>query len=351
MQPRHVLISRTDAIGDVVLALPMAGWLRRERPGTRVSFLARAYTRPVVEACEHVDGFFDWDLVSRDTMQAQTEFLRATGADAIVHALPRRAICEAAWRAGIRRRVGSARRLWSLIFSNRHVLDSRKRSGRHEVDLDLSMLKPLGLRSLPSRAEIERLYGLTRVRPLAPERAALLDPERVNVVLHPLSNGNAPEWGLANYARLIELLPAERFRVLVTGSAKERDRIGDRLPLDHPHVENLLGRLDLHELIAVIGRADALVASSTGPLHLAAALGIVAVGVYGAQVSRSAARWGPIGPRAHALTFDPDCPRCRGKDPCDCASRIPPEQVLSLFETHAGARRGAQARAPAERGR
>ena len=67
------------------------------------------------------------------------------------------------------------------------------------------------------------------------------------------------------------------------------------LPLHLPHVVYLMGALDLHQLIALLGRADAAVASSTGPIHVAAAQGTVAVGLYTARPSKNAARWGPAG--------------------------------------------------------
>lgn len=334
MPTPHVLLSRTDAIGDVTLALPMAGAIKRHLPGARVSFLGRAYTRPVIEACEHVDGFLDWASVAEAGPEAQAALLRGCGASHVIHVNARRAECRAAQRAGIPVRIAMARRWWGLIHSNRWVTFGRRASQLHETQLNLRMLSALGIREVPDLQGVAGLYGLTRARPLPPALERRLDPGRVNVVLHPRSAGHAPEWGVANFARLMRRLPRERFHVLVTGSARERDEVAGLLPLDLPHVSDLMGALELHELIALLGRADAIVASSTGPVHLAAAQGTVAVGLYTARPSKNAARWGPVGPHSHWLEHDPRCPTCLRGEECDCCSRIPVERVVHVLETH-----------------
>lgn len=336
MSAPHVLLSRTDAIGDVTLALPMAGAIKRHLPDARVSFLGRAYTRPVIEACEHVDSFLDWGSVADADAESQARLLRECGASHVIHVNARRAECRAAQRAGIPVRIAMARRWWGLIHSNRWLFYGRRNSPLHETQLNLMMLRALGIRAVPDLDGVAGLYGLTRARPLAPALERRLDPQRINLVLHPRSAGHAPEWGVPNFARLMERLPRERFHVLLTGSARERQEVAGALPLGLPHVTDLMGALDLHELIALLGRADAIVASSTGPVHLAAAQGSVAVGLYSARPSKNAARWGPVGPFRHWLEFDPHCPDCLRGEICECCSRIPVERVLDVLERHGG---------------
>ena len=60
---KRILISRTDNLGDVILTLPMAGILKKEIPGCYILFLGKAYTRPLIDACEFVDEFLDWDEI------------------------------------------------------------------------------------------------------------------------------------------------------------------------------------------------------------------------------------------------------------------------------------------------
>ncbi|HVS17929.1 MAG TPA: glycosyltransferase family 9 protein [Planctomycetota bacterium] len=330
----HVLLSRTDALGDVTLALPMAGAIKRHLPGARVSFLGRTYTQPVIEACEHVDAFVDWTSVADADEETQAALLRELGASHVIHVNAYRAECRAAHRAGIPVRIAMARRMWGLIHSNRWLFFGRRRSPLHETQLNLMMLRALGIHDVPDLDGVAGLYGLTRAQPLARELEARFDPGRIHVVLHPRSGGTAPEWGVPNFARLMRELDPERYQVFVTGSAREREQSAAHLPLDLPHVCDLMGRLDLHQLIALLGRADAAVASSTGPIHVAAALGTVAVGLYTARPSKNAARWGPVGLHRHWLVYDAQCATCLRGESCECCSRIPVERVLDVLADH-----------------
>ena len=61
----HFVISRTDSLGDVILTLPMTYLLKSNFPGSTVSFLGRSYTRDIIECCEYVDCFLDWDEIKK----------------------------------------------------------------------------------------------------------------------------------------------------------------------------------------------------------------------------------------------------------------------------------------------
>jgi ADP-heptose:LPS heptosyltransferase len=131
---------------------------------------------------------------------------------------------------------------------------------------------------------------------------------------------------------LIRSIDPQRWQVLLTGTMSEAERYRNVLPLDLPHVTDTGGRLELEEMIQLIGAADAFVSASTGPLHIAAACGIRAIGLFSMRRPIFPARWAPIGRDAHALVFDPDCPDCAAGRVCDCITRIPPERVLELLE-------------------
>jgi ADP-heptose:LPS heptosyltransferase len=118
--------------------------------------------------------------------------------------------------------------------------------------------------------------------------------------------------------------------VIITGTASEAEVFRKELPMDR--VTDAGGLLDLEELMMLIGSCDAMVAASTGPLHLAAAMGLRTIGLFSMRRPIFPARWAPIGKDAHALVHDPACPRCAAGDPCDCIMRIPSKRVLTLLE-------------------
>jgi heptosyltransferase III len=326
MKVSTIILSRTDAIGDTVLTLPMAGVLRSLYPGCRILFLGRSYTEAVVSACEHIDAFLNWDEWKVLPPAEAARAMAATGADTIVHVFPDKRIASLAKRAGLAQRIGTTNRLYHWLTCNRLVRLSRKNSDLHEAQLNLKLLVPLGAKPLYTLDEIGGHYGLTRLPPLPESVAALPDPKRFNLVLHPKSRGSAREWGLENFSELIRLLPQDRFKIFISGTAAEGGLM-ESLFRDHPSVTDLTGRLSLGELIAFLASIDGLVAASTGPLHLAAALGIHALGIYPPIRPMHPGRWGPVGPRAKFFVKNIDCAACRKTSDCTCIRGIPPIEV------------------------
>jgi heptosyltransferase III len=330
--PATIIISRTDAIGDVVLTLPVAGVLRSLYPSARILFLGRSYTAAIIDACEHIDGFLNWDEWRVLPEGEAARAMAATGADCILHVFPDAAIARVAWKARIARRIGTTNRLYHWRYCNIRVALSRKNSPYHEAQLNLRLLAPFGVRTDFSLAEIGGYYGLTRLAPLPAEVSGLLDAHRFNLILHPKSRGSAREWGLENFGRLIGELPRERFKIFVTGTGAEGQLLAPLLT-EYPFLTDLTGRLSLGQLMSFIARADGLVAASTGPLHLAAALGIHALGIYPPIRPMHPGRWAPVGPGAKVFVKAQDCEACRRSGDCSCIREIAPRELVEWLRT------------------
>jgi ADP-heptose:LPS heptosyltransferase len=89
----------------------------------------------------------------------------------------------------------------------------------------------------------------------------------------------------------------------------------------------MTGKLNLAEFISLIHNSDALVAASTGPLHLAAASGIHAIGLYAPMRPIFPTRWAPLGKNADFLVIEKQCRDCRKTTDCQCIRDISPESV------------------------
>ncbi len=324
--PECIVISRTDSIGDVMLTLPIAGLLKQRFPGVRIIFIGSRYTLPVLHCCAHVDQAIALEDLSTDPVTT----MRSWKADAIVHAFPEKRIAKWAKRAGIPLRIGTSHRWWHWLMCNARVAFSRMKSDLHEAQLNVKLLAPLGITDIPDLSALAMLTGFAPQAP-GPVVAAMLRNDRGRLVLHPHSKGSAVEWGLNNYADLMHALDPARWHVLVTGTQAEAERYRAKLPLDLPHVTDLGGKLTLPQLIEVIGASDALVAASTGPLHIAAASGIQAIGLFSSRRPIHPGRWAPIGRNAHALVSDPTCALCAAGKDCDCITRISPQRVMDLL--------------------
>jgi ADP-heptose:LPS heptosyltransferase len=296
----RIIVSRTDRIGDVVLTLPLCALLRSQL-GAEVVALGRTYTRPLLEASAHVDEVLDWDMVSPADQATQGDFLSAAHADAIVHVFPRPDIARAALAARIPLRIGTSHRWYHWLTCNALEHFSRKRSMLHEAQLNVRLARRLLGPAIPPLSSLAPLTAITPRASLPQSVATRLREDRFRLVLHPGSSGSAREWPLAQWKALAESLDPTRVQVLVTGSATEGAALREWIASLPPGVEDLTGQLELAELIALLGRVDGLVAASTGPLHLAAAVGIHALGLFAATPPIHPGRWAPLGPQAEVL--------------------------------------------------
>ena len=334
-RPPTFLVSRTDAIGDLVLTLPVCGRLKDLHPGCRVVVIGRSYTAAVAAACPWVDDFLNLDDLLPLPEAAQVATLRAFHAVAIVHVFPNRLLARLAQKAGIPLRIGTRNRWRHWLTCNRLVALSRRHSPLHEAQLNLQLLQPLGGPAATPLAAVAPLVRLAAPEPLAHPLRQLLaqrQPGQLNVILHPRSRGSAREWGLAHFGQLARLLHQAGHRVLITGTAAEGEELAGWLHENAPFLAaDLTGQLSLPQFLALIAAADGLVAGSTGPLHLAAALGRHALGLYPPIRPMHPGRWAPLGLHADYLVFDrPDCQDCRSQPTaCTCIRALEPLAVAA----------------------
>lgn len=325
---QRIIISRTDSIGDVILTLPLAGLLKERFPQSTIIFMGRSYTHDVIRACTHIDAFLNWDeLASRDKTKA-VKSLKEFHADLIIHVFPRREIAHLARKAGIPARLGTTNRLYHWLSCNKLVRLSRRKSSLHEAQLNMMLVESITGTGNLALENIYPYYGLTRTEALDDSVASLIDRQKMNIILHPKSKGSAREWGLKNFVELINLLPEEKCKVFISGTEEEGKMMEVSGIFENPRVENLCGRMSLGQFMSFIQASDALVAASTGPLHLAAALGIKAIGIYPPIRPMHPGRWAPVGKHASYLVKEKECNDCRKEGPCHCMQEIKPEEII-----------------------
>ena len=321
MKYKRVIISRTDGIGDVILTLPMLGYLKKLWPEIQILFLGKTYTKSIIESCTAVDEFVNWDLIKDKSTREQISFFTQLDAAAIIHVFPTKQTTRIAKLAKVPIRVGTIGRLYNLANCNRLVRFTRKRSELHEAQLNFKLLKGLGISFIPTLPELPEYYNL-KTQNLPNALTSLIDKTKFNLVIHPKSKGSAVEWPESKYLELIETLDENKFNILITGTKDEAELL-TRLPsLKKQNAKPLFGLLKLEELIALIRNADGVLAASTGPLHIGAALGKKAIGLYAPQKPIHPGRWAPVGSDAHFLVKNGK------KNPVESIHDIEVEEVL-----------------------
>jgi heptosyltransferase-3 len=328
--PQNILIVRTDRIGDVVLSLPMISTLRATFPVARISMLLRSYTQSLAEDYPGLNGILLYDHDGMDKpWRVMVNELRRHKFDTAIIVYPTARLAALMFSAGIPRRIGTGYRWYSFLFTHK-VYEHRKTAEKHEAHYNLSLLKVLGceVRSVP---EVTLPIG-----DADDEEAALIlrsldiRPDKLVAVLHPGSGGSAREWGARNFSKLAQILADDGIQVLVTGGPGESTLVYDVVKGSQREAKPLLTMRRLKTLAAVLKRADVFVGNSTGPLHIAAAVGTPVVGLYPPIVACSPVRWGPLTSRKRIfIPAREKCPRCSGGacQASDCMDLIRPEEV------------------------
>ncbi len=322
INPEHILISRPDSIGDVMLTLPMCGLLKQYFPKVKITFLGKFYTQDIIEACAHVDHFLNWDELESMTPSEQLNAIRSIDADVVIHVFPKKEIVWLAKKAGIRYRIATARRWYTLTKCNKPVFFSRRKSDLHESQLNIKLLSPLGIVDIPTLSDLNSLSGLSAPN-ISIEDFFIKKTNQRYIILHCLSKGSAVNWSLKKFEELASLLIQNDFIPVVTGTAAEGEKIKANSNTIKDGVIDLTGKLSLKQLIALIAQCDGLVAASTGPLHIASQLDKPVVGLYSPMRPIHAGRWAPIGKNAHVITAP--------EHPAEGELKISAEDVLDFF--------------------
>lgn len=329
---KRVVISRTDSIGDVMLTLPMVAWLKATYPTCHITFLCRNYTAPIVQCYTGVDAVIRLESIEALPLQSRVAFITQHQFDSVIHVFPNKDLAHLFKKAKVPNRVGTSHRSFHLLTCNIRPNFSRKRSGEHESQLNFELLKPFGVEQLPALAQLNAWTKLFIVPKTAlPDFVQnAIDGSNRPVVLHPKSQGSAREWPTVKYMELAKRLVQQNRTVLFTGTEKEGQLFRDLLP-KHPQIIDTTGQLNIEQLLYLLKQVDALVACSTGPLHLAGFMGKRAIGLFSPKIPIHPGRWQALGERSVAIVNDPDCPNCKAKKPCDCIEKIPVERVLQYL--------------------
>ena len=337
--PRRILLVRTDRIGDVVLTTPAATVLKEHFPGIHIAFMARSYTRPLLQQHRHIDEILVYEPQGRHRglkghWQLAAE-LYAKNFDAAILFYPRPALTAALWKAAIPLRIGVGYRWYSMLL-NRRIYEHRKRGGKHELEHNLTLLRPLiGEAPVTPRFEFQISPRLREWRDTVLRE---MDIPAAYIILHPGNGGSAPNLSIEQYQRVIGfLLKNSPYHIIITGTPQESTLIHSIVEGAgaSPRIINAAGRFDMEQLMAIISGAKLFLSSSTGPLHIANALGIPLLGFYCPAAPCSPRRWGPYQQQQWVL-LPPvtPCAHCK-TERCphgNCLEKIAEAQLVSFLE-------------------
>jgi heptosyltransferase-2 len=322
---RRLLVRAPNWVGDVVLSLPALRDLRRAFPAARLSVLARPWVAELYGAVPEVD-----EVILSHGVRADVNRVRRAFEAAVL--LPNSfAVALVAWGARIPERWGFATDGRGPLLTRASRVPAAVR-GRSQVYYYRAMLAGLGFDTAPAPDASLRCPTEWRER-----GRALLGSDGPWLGLNPGATfGTAKRWLPERYGAVGDLVSRRAgARVVLVGGKAERplaDQIAAGMACK-PRV--LTGETTLAELLGVLSCLDAFVTNDSGPMHLAAALDVPQVAVFGSTDWRETA---PFTERATVVREPVECAPCMLREcPIDhrCMRAVTLERVteatLELF--------------------
>lgn len=351
-----ILIVGPSWVGDMVMAQSLFILLKRQRPDAHLSVLAPAWTRPLLERMPEVDASLDLPFAHGELkLAARRRFghsLRAAGyTQAIV--LPNSLKSALIPRfAKIPLRTGWRGEARGLLLNDCRPLDKTRYPRMVERFAALAFARES---ALPSTLPDPRLLvSPTKVEAVMARFALERSAEPLLAVCPGAEFGPSKQWPAERFAIACADLLSAGWRVVLMGSAGDRaiaqeimagiaNRIGPQPP---SRCVSVAGETSLEEAIDLMAGCSAALSNDSGLMHVAAALGLPLVALYG---STSPEFTPPLAARARLLASDIDCRpcfdrRCRfghGR----CMSDIEPARVVeSVLELGSATERKSSAR-------
>lgn len=314
-----IIVSRTDRAGDLILTTPLFRELRRSFPHATLIAHVRSYTAAIINLCREVDEIIiDDDFNS--TLALAKKFA-GVKAERIIIAHPARKTILAAFLARIPIRTGRASNIWQLFLNDRRV-QKRSRNEKHEFAYNIDLLE----RIVENPEYLPPALKFSETSRSIAEKIILNFGLKHPVFIHPGHGGSAHNLSAQQYARIAAMLISRGFQVAVTiGPGEEsmalhfRDFAPDRLAV--------IARIpDFSVLAALFSYGKAFVGGSTGPMHLAAAVGLPVLAFFPPVAAMTPIRWGPTSAQSHVIM--PTGESC--KNLCDSCSRKGCMQTIDL---------------------
>lgn len=285
------LVSRLSSLGDVICTLPVASALKQSFPECAISWVVDPRFSAIVENCRSVDH-----VLPAKPNFSPSSWPRFEGQfDAVLEMQGLLKSVLAVINAKTDRRLGYHwQREGSRFFSQRVLPDP---TSFHIVDQYLDVARALGTSEGPAQFNLKPSPSA-----LASIRGKLGESEDPPlIVLNAGAAWASKRWPTERAAELIKQLSNRQLLAVLIGASAADRAISQELQAQGAQFLDLVGQTNLHELVALVSLAKAHIGGDTGSTHLAAALGVPAIGLYSVtRLERSC----PYGQRNRCL-YDP----------------------------------------------
>jgi heptosyltransferase-1 len=302
----NVLIIKPSALGDIVHTLPVLNLLRRRWPAARISWLVGSPFASLLHGHPQLDEVITFDRGRfgrswRDPRAAVGlfRFLNGLGERNFDLVIDLQGLMRSGWltaftEAPIRVGFSNAREFAHLFYTHHVQIDSMQ---QHAIQRYLAVTESLGCGTEPVE------FNFVTDEHDDAHIDALLDKTGRYAVLLPGTNWPTKRWPVEKFAALVQPL-RDRFGLAsVVAGAPDVAEIARQIPA----TVNAVGKTNLRQLVALLRRADLVIANDSGPMHIASALGKPLVTMFGPT---NPVRTGPYGRLDSVVRVDIPCSPC-----------------------------------------
>ena len=337
----NILIVKLSAIGDVIHTLPSLSALRRLYPDAHITWVVEEAAADLVKNHPYLDAV----LISRrkswgkdfqrgqfrrslEEIRSFIKILRQRPYDLVIdfHGLFKSSII--VFLSGGKRKLGyNSLQELSGLFLNEKIPEEMN---KHAVERYLDFPRYLG-------AKINSARFILPLSKEAEIRAQiLLDKNNLEnkkfIVINPIAYWETKLWSNEKFAHLADLINNKlQMKVVFTGSEKEPiEKINSLMTTESI---NLGGQTSLLDLAYLYKKAQIVITTDSGPMHLAAAVETPVIALFGPTDPE---RTGPYGTVHTIIRAELPCSPCLLKK-CPtkkCMEDISPQQVFAAVEKH-----------------
>lgn len=334
-----ILIIRLSSLGDVVLTTPVVKALKQKFPQAQISFLTKSRYLDLLKNDPHVFSLIGLD--SRDKHKGISGFLklvrqlRTFKFDLLVdlHANLRSFFIRHLLEAGIKIKY---HKRWSTRFLLVHFKFLKARPN-HTVDSYLKTLEKVGVNSFERGPRIfldQKSEGF--VKEFLIEKK--IEKDDIVVGIHPGARWETKRWDEERFTQVCQILNRKPgLKIILFGDQRDQGAIERIRPRAEDEGVFKAVNLPLNEFMSLINSCDCFVTNDSGPMHIASALGVPVVAIFGPTHPKLG--FSPIGSANVVLTANVECSPCslHGEKRCKkksryCMDLIEPEMVTEAVE-------------------
>lgn len=337
MQYRNILVRATNWVGDAVMSVPALQALRRQYPEARISILAR----PWVASLYGREAFCD-ELIPYDAPRgwrgmtekwAASAMLRRRNFDCAIlfqNAFEAAALVRS---AGIPVRIGYSRDARNWLLTHPIPIAKPGETPSHQRFYYLELLKRSGLiggYALDEPIRLSASQSAAREGRMRFREAGFPGP--VIGVSPGAAYGGAKRWFPERFADAAAQLAIERGAGIAIFGSPEEAPIGEAVRTAVGTIglrcTNFAGKTSLREFIDMAAACEMFLTNDSGPMHIASALGVPTVAIFGATDEIAT---GPTGPHSKVVRIAVECSPCLLRDcPIDhrCMSGVSAARVV-----------------------